>query len=117
MSIPTNKVLYQKVKDYANIVYSKPSAYKSGFIVKTYKQLGGTYKESGKEHNLERWFKGEKWININPLLGKTGYPVYRPTVRANKHTPKTVQEIPLNRLNKQYKLKQKIKGNKNLPKF
>jgi len=117
MPTPTNKELYQAVKDYADIVYDKPSAYKSGFIVKTYKKLGGTYKNDNKEHDLERWFKGEKWININPLLGKSGYPVYRPTIRVNDKTPKTVQEIPLKRLNEQYKLKQKIKGNKNLPKF
>jgi hypothetical protein len=117
MAVPINNALYEAVKEYADIVYDKPSAYKSGFIVKMYKKLGGTYKDNNKEHNLERWFKGEKWININPLLGKSGYPVYRPTVRVNKNTPKTVQEIPLQRLKEQYKLKQKIKGNKNLPKF
>jgi hypothetical protein len=117
MAIPVNKALYKAVKEYADIVYEKPSAYKSGFIVKMYKKLGGTYKDNNKEKELQRWFKGEKWININPLLGKSGYPVYRPTIRVNDKTPKTVQEIPLQRLKEQYKLKQKIKGNKNLPKF
>ena len=42
-----NPELYQKAKQIADEKYSKPSAYKSGFIVKTYKDLGGTY--SGKK--------------------------------------------------------------------
>ena len=40
MPTPIDKVLYEKVKKYADSVYSKPSAYKSGFIVKTYKENG-----------------------------------------------------------------------------
>ena len=60
MPTPVNKDLYEAVKEYANIVYDKPSAYKSGFIVKMYKKLGGTYKEDHKEHDLERWFL-ENW--------------------------------------------------------
>ena len=36
-----NQELYGQVKLYADSVYKKPSAYKSGFIVKTYKSLGG----------------------------------------------------------------------------
>jgi len=112
MAIPINKVLYKKVKDYADTVYSKPSAYKSGFIVKTYKQLGGTYEDSGNDYNLKRWFK-EKWQDV----GNKEYPVYRPTIRVNKKTPLTINEIDKSNLKKQIKLKQKIKGNKNLPPF
>lgn len=112
MAIPTNKALYKQVKDYADIVYSKPSAYKSGFIVKTYKQLGGTYKDTGDEHKLARWYK-ERWEEI----GNKSYPVYRPTIRVNKNTPLTIYEIDKNDLKKQIKLKQKIKGEMNLPPF
>jgi hypothetical protein len=36
--------LYNEVKAEADEKYSKPSAYKSGWIVKTYKERGGTYK-------------------------------------------------------------------------
>jgi len=36
-----NPTLYEKVKFIADNLYDKPSAYKSGFIVKTYKELGG----------------------------------------------------------------------------
>lgn len=117
MPIPKDKILYDKIKKQADLIYEKPSAYKSGYIVKEYKKNGGEYINDNKPKNLKRWFEGEKWININPLLGKTGYPTYRPTVRVNKNTPKTVEEIPLERLKEQYTLKQKIKGNKNLPKF
>jgi hypothetical protein len=112
MAIPTNKALYKEVKAYADMVYSKPSAYKSGFIVKTYKQLGGTYKDTGEEHNLARWFQ-EMWSDV----GNKSYPVYRPTIRVNKNTPLTIYEIDKNDLKKQIKLKQKIKGTANLPPF
>lgn len=42
-----NQALYDKAKKIADEKYSKPSAYKSGFIVKSYKDMGGTY--SGKK--------------------------------------------------------------------
>lgn len=112
MPTPMNKELYEAVKEYANIVYNKPSAYKSGFIVKTYKKLGGTYKEDNKEYDLDRWFK-ENWANI----GDGDYPVYRPSIRINSKTPLTINEIDAKNLKSQIKLKQKIKGEKNLPPF
>ena len=112
MAVPINKSLYKAVKEYADIVYDKPSAYKSGFIVKTYKKLGGTYKDNNAEHDLERWFR-EKWSDV----GNKEYPVYRPTKRINKETPLTVNEINKTNLMKQILLKQKIKGKKNLKPF
>ena len=57
MPTPIDKVLYEKVKKYADSVYSKPSAYKSGFIVKTYKENGGKYLDDDKPKNLERWYQ------------------------------------------------------------
>jgi hypothetical protein len=112
MPIPKNTLLYQKVKDYADTVYSKPSAYKSGFIVKTYKELGGKYKDDKKEKNLKRWFK-EDWKDIGGL----DYPVYRPTIRVNKHTPLTPTEINNENLLHQIILKQYLRGDYNLPPF
>jgi hypothetical protein len=112
MAVPVNKDLYNAVKVYADIVYDKPSAYKSGFIVKMYKKLGGTYRDDNKEHNLERWYK-ERWSDV----GDGDYPVYRPTIRINKNTPLTINEIDKKNLKSQIKLKQKIKGTKNLPPF
>ena len=124
MSIPTNTELYEYVKDLADKVYKKHSAYKSGFIVKTYKRLGGEYEDTDKPKTLKRWFK-EKWMDVkearpeikNIIGNKKSYPVYRPTVRVNKETPKTFEEISIDRLVDQYFRKQRIKGKKNLPKF
>jgi hypothetical protein len=107
-----NQELYDKVKKYADTIYSKPSAYKSGFIVKKYKELGGTYTDDNKPKHLSRWYK-EEWKDI----GNQSYPVYRPTKRINKNTPLTPEEIKKNNLKKQIELKQIIKGEHNLPKF
>jgi hypothetical protein len=82
------------------------------YIQKLYKQLNGKYKDDGKERKLTRW-KNEKWQDI----GNENYPVYRPTKRINKDTPLTVSEIDKKDLQKQIKLKQKIKGKKNLKPF
>ena len=112
MAIPTDIDLYNKAKTIADEVYKKPSAYKSGFIVKKYEEMGGTYKDDNKEKNLKRWYS-EKWEDI----GNKSYPVYRPTKRINSKTPLTVNEIDPKNLKEQIKLKQKIKGNKNLPPF
>jgi hypothetical protein len=112
MATPTDKDLYEAVKLYADIIYSKPSAYKSGFIVKTYKKLGGTYKDEHVEKPLKRWYL-EHWKEV----GNKEYPVYRPTIRVNKKTPLTVDEIDSQNLKSQIKLKQKIRGDKNLPPF
>ena len=43
MPKPTNITLYNKAKELADEVYKKPSAYKSGFIVEKYKEMGGKY--------------------------------------------------------------------------
>jgi hypothetical protein len=116
MPIVNDKNLYAKVKKMADKIYDKPSAYKSGFIVKKYKELGGTYTDDKQPKELKQWFQA-KWMDINPNKTKTSYPVYRPTVRVNKKTPLTVKEINPKQLKEQIKLKQKIKGTKNLPKF
>ena len=119
MPIPANPELYEKVKKKIMKSYKKNSAFASGAIVKEYKQRGGRYIDDGKERNLERWFE-ENWIDVNPLLGITdddAYPVFRPTIKVNERTPTLAQEIPVERLKQQFKLKQKIKGEKNLPDF
>jgi hypothetical protein len=116
MPIVNDKNLYAKVKKMADEIYKKPSAYKSGYIVKKYKELGGTYKDDNEPKELKRWFE-ENWKNIDPNKTKTSYPVFRPTVRVNKKTPLTVSEIDKKQLKEQIKLKQKIKGEKNLPPF
>lgn len=112
MPIIANLKLYEKAKQIADKTYAKPSAYKSGFIVKKYKELGGTYIDDKKPKNLKRWYK-EQWLDVGGLA----YPVYRPTKRVSKDTPLTVSEIDPENLRKQSQLKQKIKGSKNLPPF
>ena len=104
--------LYSLVKQYADLVYKKPSAYKSGYLVQLYKRLGGTYSEDHEPKKLKEWFDAS-WVDV----GNKDYPVFRPTVRVNKSTPLTVQEIDPQNLKEQIALKQKIKGQKNLPTF
>lgn len=106
-----DKALHEKARQMADKIYEKPSAYKSGFIVKTYKNMGGRFKDTKEERKLASWFK-EDWKDV----GNKAYPVYRPTKRVNKDTPLTVAEIDKKNLKKQIALKQKIKG-KNLPPF
>jgi hypothetical protein len=107
-----DQALYNRVKQRADQIYSKPSAYKSGYIVKTYKSLGGEYKSDSEPKKLKQWFR-ESWRDV----GNKDYPVYRPTVRVNESTPKTVREIAPDKLQRQIALKQKYRGNKNLPPF
>ena len=112
MPIVIDKELYKQVKQKADEIYKKSSAYKSGYIVKTYKALGGRYADDNESKNLKRWYK-EKWEDV----GNQAYPVYRPTVRVNKNTPLTINEIDKTNLKKQIKEKQIIKGDKNLKPF
>lgn len=112
MPIVEDKQLYNKVKREADRVYGKPSAYKSGWIVKTYKQRGGTYLDDNKSKDLKRWFK-EEWGDI----GGQEYPVYRPFKRVSKDTPLTANEIDPQQAREQIALKQQIKGEANLPKW
>ena len=113
MSKPINKKLYEEVKTKADEIYKHHSAYKSMYIQKEYKRLGGEYKNiPGKEKTLLRW-ELEKWADV----GNKQYPVYRPTVRINKSTPLLPSEINKKKLQEQIKLKQIFKGEKNLPKF
>lgn len=113
VNTPIDTNLYEKVKNEADNIYKKNSAYKSGWIVKTYKSLGGRY--SGMKptnEGLDRWYK-EEWTDI----GNKDYPVYRPTKRITKETPLIPDEIDKSNLKKQIKLKQQYKGDKNLPPF
>ena len=112
MPTPLDPELYEYAKRQADKIYKKSSAYKSGYIVKLYKRLGGVYEEDDREHALARWFS-EHWKDI----GDKKYPVYRPTIRINQNTPLTVDEIDRKNLKKQIKLKQSYRAYKNLPPF
>lgn len=111
MAIPIDETIYTKARELADAKYKKHSAYKSGYIQKVYKEMGGRYVDDG-SNPLARWFK-EKWMDV----GGKDYPVYRPTKRVSKETPLTIKEIDPKNLAKQVALKQVIKGDANLPAF
>jgi len=110
---PLDTNLYEKVKKMADEKYEKPSAYKSGWIVKKYKELGGTYSGTKTTEGLSEWYKSD-WKNVGD---EDQYPTLRPTKRVSKNTPLTISEIDPKNLKEQIALKQKIKGTKNLPPF
>jgi len=112
MPTPKDPALYERVKKEADGKFDKPSAYKSGWIVKTYKDRGGTYSGAKPKKGLTNWY-ASKWKDV----GDGDYPVYRPTKRVSKDTPLTVDEIDPKNLREQIALKQIIKGDANLPPF
>ena len=71
MDIPknvTNPKLYRKAKDIANKKFGKDtSLYKSAFIVKSYKDLGGKYSGEKKVSKVDKWFS-QKWISMDAYL-------------------------------------------------
>ena len=62
-AIPINKKLYERVKAEIYPRYKKPSAYRSGAVVKRYKDLGGKFRDNEKGRPLARWFK-EEWEDV-----------------------------------------------------
>jgi hypothetical protein len=96
---PRDKELYEKVKKKIYKKYKKPSAYRSGALVKEYKKQYfykygnmNSYIGTSKD-GLKRWFK-EKWVD---QYGKPYYSspfsVFRPSKRVNIGTPKTWSEL------------------------
>ena len=76
MLMIADKELYNKVKRMADKKFeSKTGIYKSSWIVKEYKRLGGKYKgkkPSVKSPGLKRWYK-EKWVDLNrPIRNSKG---------------------------------------------
>jgi len=101
--------IYKKAIEMANDKYGeKSSIYRSSYIVKMYKELGGNKSLKKKKKNddgLNRWF-AEDWIQVSPFLekgqkiecggkrvsdrvGKSCRPLYRIT----KDTPITIPEL------------------------
>ena len=91
---PLDKELYESIKRKVWNMYDKPSAYRSGMLVKLYREAGGKYSgDKDKDAPLNRWFL-EKWTNQR---GEVGYDkksdIYRPTIRITKDTPTTFSEL------------------------
>lgn len=104
-SKPADKQLYEKVKRRADRVFERHGLYKSAWIQREYKRLGGTYegKKPTAKTGLRRWLEGERWIEVEPYL-RSGAEVpcggsnrkgkaCRPLRRATKHTPVTLPEL------------------------
>tara|TARA_B100001063_G_C16618174_1_gene479278 strand:- start:468 stop:899 length:432 start_codon:yes stop_codon:yes gene_type:complete len=97
-----NKKLYKKAKKIADVTYKRHSAYKSMYIQKVYKEMGGTYKNNKPSGGVSRWNK-EKWIQVLPYLIKGEIipcgssnkqnKVCRPLKRVNSSTPITLPEL------------------------
>ena len=87
-----NPILYERAK--RSVAHMKPSAYRSGMIVKKYKELGGTYSgPKPKRTGLARWF-AENWKSNTGAYGYTSKSsVYRPTKRITAKTPTTFSEL------------------------
>lgn len=71
-----NPTLYREARKIADATYERPSAYKSMYIVRKYKELGGTYKGSKKDLEKKKkeakartknW-RDEEWVQIKPYL-------------------------------------------------
>jgi len=116
---PINKKLYnQVVADAKKRFKVWPSAYASGWVVRRYKELGGTYRATNgdKTTTLDRWFQ-EKWVNVCQLpkivpCGRSkasmkDYPYCRPLKRITKDTPKTARELTPQQIEKRCKKKKK----------
>jgi hypothetical protein len=112
MSEPADSKLYNKVKKQIYKKYPKHSAYRSGILVRSYKEqfkkkYGNTkpYLKKKNTSGLTRWFK-EKWMNQR---GEVGYKfksdIYRPTKRISKSTPTTFAELSKKQLTKARKTK------------
>ena len=119
-----NKKLYNNVKEKADKIYKKNSAYKSMYINNEYIKQGGKVKK-GKTSNLEIW-RNEEWVNLTPYVeGLTnniekfecgekapkqkGKSICRPSKKVNKKTPKLAQEFTKKELKKALDIKNKGK--------
>jgi hypothetical protein len=108
MPTPVNARLYNSAKMEADALFAKHGAYKSAWVVKRYKSLGGTYREDGKPRGLTKWFK-DKWVDVSrPIMhkgkivgympcgrndaSKGDYPYCRPLSVAKKMTPSSVKK-------------------------
>jgi hypothetical protein len=127
MPQPVNKELYERVKEMASKKFeARTGAYRSMWIVKKYKELGGTYRDDGGSKKLQTWRK-EKWIDLNqPKEGggyevcghkntqNNKYPLCRPSKTINKDTPKKYQDISKSNIRSVNLAKQRIKNKGNV---
>ena len=111
---PKDQKLYDRVKAKVYKEMPKHSAYRSGQLVKKYKEAykrkykcSVAYTGNKSKGKLTKWFS-EKWENQR---GGTGYKkkgdVYRPTKKVDKSTPATFKELSKTQISKAMKEKKK----------
>jgi hypothetical protein len=117
MSVPKDKLLYERIKRNLFIEMPYNSAYRSGHLVRKYKAAyelkyknGSSAYEGSKKNNkgLDRWYK-EKWVNQRGEIGykKVG-DIYRPTIKITSKTPKTYGELDAKKIKKAIKAKKTL---------
>jgi hypothetical protein len=89
--IPIDSDLYEAIVEEAKARFAVwPSAYASGWVVKTYKERGGRYGGGGRgqDTGLVKWF-GEEWVDLSrPIHDEDGNLVgYEPCGRKRSTTP------------------------------
>lgn len=101
-----NSRLYTRAKDMATAKFGpKSSMYRSMFIVREYKRLGGQYsgsKEKAAKGGAKKWLS-EEWIQVIPYLKENKKVVCgdraeakkgcRPFKRIDDKTPSTIKEL------------------------
>ena len=132
-NIPLNKKLYNKIKSKVKRKFRVwPSAYASGFLVREYKKMGGTYTKSKvksrrksktksrrkSESGLSRWFS-EEWIDVcklpdivkcgrkNTYNSKRKYPYCRPRYKISDNSPRTASSLSKKEIRSRCKSKRK----------
>ncbi len=127
---PSDPILYLNIKEEAKQRFrSWPSAYASGWLIKTYKdRFRETYGSQKKpflskksfQGRLTRWYR-EIWINVCelPKIVPCGrhpneskkywkdFPYCRPLYRITNKTPKTAMELSSKEIRERCKLKKK----------
>lgn len=114
MNEPRDKDLYEKIKKEIYLKYPKNSAYRSGILVKNYKEAyqkkhksNDYYIGNKNKDGLIRWFN-EEWKNQRGEIGyKYKTDIYRPTKRITKDTPTTFNELSQKRIKEAMKEKGK----------
>lgn len=97
---PKDQKMYDRIK--TNIYKENPkhSAYRSGLIVKKYKEAykkkygsGQAYTGTKTKKGLTRWFKEDWRTEKGKKTYKEGGTIFRPTKRISKKTPVTMSEL------------------------
>lgn len=125
MAVPKDKQLYERVKKRIYAKYPKHSAYRSGQLVKAYKEAYAkkhgskdAYEGAKKgKSGLSRWFKEDWRTQSGSKTYKKKGDVFRPTKRITKKTPTTFKELSKKEVKEAQKEKKKTGRVKKFDKY